>query len=295
MNPWSPICCYRCGLLEHDLKDCTQKDGADDNGDRGELQYGAWMRGEPARRAVWESTYPKRNEGMSMRGSLPEGNSQALRVQTSRKEVETDKGVSVVPCLGEKKLECTSQTKGDSDGRKEKYQDMGRVNSNDVIPETRNAILVKESVGEADQNLVVDVSEHGVTKTCQGDVPKFKFEAVRKEKELGNDLGLELYKEVEGPIAMTYDMDQGWVAEVLGLTSGHWKRKTREGQPNGKAKELSPVKKKRNAPASLMESDQKKRETKKQRVETQGRNECEDKAIRDGGVAEAAMQLRRAK
>ena len=94
------------------MKDCTQKDGADDNGDSGELQYGAWMRGEPARRAVWESTYPKRNEGMSMRGSLPEGNSQALRVQTSRKEVETDKGVPVVPCLGEKKLECTSQTKG---------------------------------------------------------------------------------------------------------------------------------------------------------------------------------------
>ena len=55
------------------------------------------------------------------------------------------------------------------------------------------------------------------------------------------------------------------------------------------------MKKKRNAPASLTESDQKKGETKKQRVETQGRNESEDKAIRDGGEAEAAMQLRRAK
>ena len=224
-----PNFCYRCGLLEHDLKDCTQKDGADDNGNRGELQYGAWMRGELARRAVWESTYPKRNEGMSMRGSLPEGSSQALRVQTSRKEVETDKGVSVVPCLGEEKLECTPQTKGDSDGRKEKYQDMGRVNSNDVIPETSNAIAVKERVGEADQNPVDDVSEHGVMETSQGDVPKFKFEAVRKDKELGNDLGLELDKEEDGPIAMTYDIDQGWVAEVLGPTSGHWKRKIREG------------------------------------------------------------------
>ena len=211
---------------------------------------------------MWESTYPKRNEGMSMRGSLPEGSSQALRVQTSRKEVETDKGVSVVPCLGEKKLECTPQTKGDSDGRKEKYQDMGRVNSNDVIPETSNAIAVKERVGEADQNLVADVSEHEVMETSQGDVPKFTFEAVRKVKELGNDLGLKVDKEKDGPIAMTYDMDQGWVAEVLGPTSGHWKRKIREGQPNGKAK------------GSIM---------------------CEDKAIRDGGVAEAAMQLRRAK
>ena len=146
-------------------------------------------------------------------------------MQKSRKEVETDKGASVAPFLGEKKLECRSQIQGDSDGRKEKYQDMGRVNSNDVIPETSNAILVKESVGEADQNSEADVSEHGVMETFQGDVPKFKFEAVRKEKELGNDSGLELYKEEEGPIAMTYDMDQGWVAKVLGPTSGHWKRK----------------------------------------------------------------------
>ena len=290
-----PNFCYRCGLLEHDLKDCTRKDGVDDNGDTGELQYGAWMRGEPARRVGWELTYLKRNEGMSMRGSLPEGNSQALKVQTSRKEVETDKGASVAPFLGEKKLECTSQTQGDSDGRKEIYHEMGLVNSNDVIPKTSNAILVKESVGEADLNSEADVSEQGVMETFQGDVPKFKFEVVRKEKELGNDSGLELYKEEEGPIAMTYDMDQGWVAEVLGPTSGHWKRKTREGQPNGKAKELSPVKKKRNALASLTKSIQKKRETKKQRVEAQGRNESEDKAIRDGGEAEATMQLRRAK
>ena len=232
---------------------------------------------------------------MSMCGSLSEGNSQALKVQTSRKKVETDKGASVAPFLGEKKLECTSQTQGDSDGRKEKYHEMGLVNSNDVIPKTSNAILVKESVGEADLNSEADVSEQGVMETFQGDVPKFKFEAVRKEKELGNDSGLELYKEEEGPIAMTYDMDQGWVAEVLGLTSGHWKRKTREGQPNGKAKELSPVKKKRNAIASLTKSNQKKRETKKQRVEAQGRNESEDKAIRDGGEAEAVRQLRRAK
>ena len=58
-----PNFCYRCGLLEHDLKDCTQENGADANGNRGELQYGAWMRGEPARKGVWESSYPKRTRG----------------------------------------------------------------------------------------------------------------------------------------------------------------------------------------------------------------------------------------
>ena len=201
----------------------------------------------------------------------------------------------MVPCLGEKKLECTPQTNGDSDGSEEKFQDMGRVISNDVTSETSNAIAVKESVGEADQNPVADVSEHGVMETSQGDVPKFKFEAVRNVEELGNVLGLKVDKEEEGPIAMTYDMDQGWVVEVLGPASGRWKRKIREGQPSGKAKELSPVKKKRNAPASQTESDQNQRETKKQRIEIQGSIVGEDKVLRDGGVAEAAMQLRRAK
>ena len=215
-------------------------------------------------------------------------------MQTSRKEVETDKGVSVVPCLGEKKLECTPQTNGDSDGSEEKFQDMGRVFSNDVISETSKAIAVKECVGEADKNPVADVSEHGVMETSQGDVPKFKFEAVRNVEELGNVLGLKVDKEEEGPIAMTYDMDQGWVAEVLGPASGHWKRKIREGQPSGKAKEPSPVKKKRNAPTSQTESNQNQRETKKQRIEIQGSIVGEDKVLRNGGVAEVAMQLRRA-
>ena len=230
-----------------------------------------------------------------MRGSLPEESSQALRAQTSRKEVEIDKGASVVPCIGEKKLECTPLNNGDSDGSGENYQEMGRVISNDVLSKTNNAFAVNESVGNADKNPVAVVSEHGVTETSPGDMAKFKFEAVRNAEELGINLGLKVDKEVEGPIAMSYDMDQGWVAETLGPASGHWKRKIREGQPSGKAKELSPVKKKRNSPAYQTESDQNQRETKKQRTEIQGSLVCEDEVVRDGGVAEAAVQLRRAK
>ena len=30
-----PNFCYRCGLLEHALKDCTRKDEVDKNGERG--------------------------------------------------------------------------------------------------------------------------------------------------------------------------------------------------------------------------------------------------------------------
>ena len=216
-------------------------------------------------------------------------------MQTSRKEVETYKGASVAPFLGEKKLGSTSQTPGDSEGSNEVYQEMGLVNSIDAILKKSNAILMKESVVEADLNTKANVYEQGATETIQVEAPKFNLKAVRKEKEVGSNMGLDLTKEEEGPIAMTYDMDLGWVAEALSPTSGQWKRKACEGQPKGKAKDLSPMQKKRNVPFSLTESDQKKRETKKQRVEAQERNESEDKFKRDGGEADAARQLRRAK
>ena len=58
-------------------------------------------------------------------------------------------------------------------------------------------------------------------------------------------MGLDLTNEKEGPIVMTYDMELGWVAEALGPTSGHWKRKARKGKTKGKERELSPVQKKK--------------------------------------------------
>ena len=116
-----PNFCYRCELLEHDLKDCTWKEEIDKNGEMGELQYGAWMRGELMRRSGWESTYPKRNERVGTCGSIPDGNNQVLKVQTSRnKEVETNKGAFVALFLGEKELGSTSQTLGDRERRNKK-------------------------------------------------------------------------------------------------------------------------------------------------------------------------------
>ena len=118
---------------------------------------------------------------------------------------------------------------------------------------------------------------------------------MQKENKVGSNMGLDLTNEGEGPIAMTYDMGLGWVVEALGPTSWHWKRKAREGQTKGKAKDLSPVQKKRNASISLTESAHKKLEMKKRRVEAQERNESVDKSTGDGGEADAARQLRRAK
>ena len=45
--------CYSCGLLSHGIKECP---GSSANAlqNNGELQYGAWLRGEPMRRGVKE-------------------------------------------------------------------------------------------------------------------------------------------------------------------------------------------------------------------------------------------------
>ena len=39
----------RCGLLEHDLKECPESMGMDKVEGRDNLQYGAWLRGELAK------------------------------------------------------------------------------------------------------------------------------------------------------------------------------------------------------------------------------------------------------
>ena len=44
-----PNFCYRCGLLEHDLRECPDSVGRDKAEGKEDLQYGAWLRGEPTR------------------------------------------------------------------------------------------------------------------------------------------------------------------------------------------------------------------------------------------------------
>ena len=57
-----PNFCYRCGLLEHDLKECPENVGMDKVEGRDDLQYGAWLRGEPVRWSVGEYSFANKKE-----------------------------------------------------------------------------------------------------------------------------------------------------------------------------------------------------------------------------------------
>nr|POE67505.1 hypothetical protein CFP56_36671 [Quercus suber] len=77
-------------------------------------------------------------------------------------------------------------------------------------------VCVKIDVSRVDRKLTnneIEGSGQRVMETHQTGIPKFKFEPAPKAQE-GGHVGLELTKDGEGPVAMTYDMEVGWVAEA---------------------------------------------------------------------------------
>ena len=101
--------------------------------------------------------------------------------------------------------------------------DMGRrTRGNKDYQEKGLDILVKKGVDETQTNTEIEGYGQGAMETYQTETPMFKFESASKGYEEGGHVGLDLTKDREGPIAMTYDMELGWVTEALGPTSGHW-------------------------------------------------------------------------
>nr|POF01907.1 hypothetical protein CFP56_41924 [Quercus suber] len=141
-----------------------------------------------------------------------------------------------VQSLGERKLGCMTQTSEDRERDTEDYQEKGLVNTIEELPKESVTILVKESMDRKQTNTVIEGSEQGEMETNQTETPKFKFELAPKMHEDGGHVSLDLTKDREGPMAMTYDMELGWVAKTLAPTSGHWKRKAHAGQTKGKEK-----------------------------------------------------------
>ena len=114
-----PNFCYCCGLLEHDLKECPKSKGEARNDVMVDLQYGAWMRGEPVKRSGWEPHHTKKNEGGDTKGEMPGGDLRILMVQTPRSfAIGPEKGTSKVQLLGESSEE--NMTRGSENGECDK-------------------------------------------------------------------------------------------------------------------------------------------------------------------------------
>ena len=290
-----PNFCYKCGMLDHDLKDCPNSKGECRNGGLTELQYGAWMRGDPVKRSVWESHLTKKNGGEGFRGKSIADEHRIMTVHSPRCSMAgSEKGMSELQCGRERTGENTPKgsemgvcdeknLQENSNGRK-----VSKIHTEDL------PILVKDGEDRALDSSGKDGIRLEETKSGEKEHPMFKFK-IGPTGGLGEaQVDLDPASTEEGPMAMTYEMDSGWVAEPLGPSSGHWKRRARVGQAKGKEKLESPAKIKRSLLSSSVGLDQNDLGRKKRKVEKKGDDGNDEEKGRDGGVAVAAVQHRRA-
>nr|POE81555.1 hypothetical protein CFP56_18703 [Quercus suber] len=101
-----------------------------------------------------------------------------------------------------------------------------------------------------------------VTGTQHNGIPKFEFKSALQAPTRDCQVGLALKENEEGPVAMSYEMDVGWIADKLGPNSGHWKRRARANSSNDNKEELGPIQRKREGSTPLEELDQNTREIK---------------------------------
>lgn len=173
-------------------------------------------------------------------------------------------------------------------------QKNGLVSNLRELPKQNLAILVKDCEGKEQANNVKGGSKCGAMETENTKAPKFKFELAQKDRLVVDHVGSDTTSEVEGPMAMTYEMDMGWVVKKLGPTSGHWKKRARAGQAKGKEKEASPIQKKRGVSIPLGELDQNVLESKRRKVEKNGGVDVNKENKKVCGRAVAVRQHHRA-
>lgn len=131
-----------------------------------------------------------------------------------------------------------------------------------------------------------------MTETQHNIFPKFEFKQAQETPISDYQVGLVLGENGEGPMAMSYELDVGWVANKLGPNSGHWKRRAQAGPDVGNKEELGPIQRKSEGPIPLIELDQNIKVTKRRKGEAQGKENTGKKIVKDGSVAVAARQNR---
>lgn len=140
-----PNFCYRCGLLEHDLKDCSKSEGNDKVEERGDLQYGAWLRRDPIRRLGWEFGFAKKEGGETRyRTKIVVDGGQNEMVELSGR-VARDEHMIEAPCLKEGTLEQQTQKIVGGERTTEENQENGKVKNIGESPKRVSANLGKEN------------------------------------------------------------------------------------------------------------------------------------------------------
>ena len=159
----------------------------------------------------------------------------------------------------------------------------------------KEAILSEDAVDQGKSQSGVKEKTCGKTATDNKETPIFKPGMAQSNNTISVEDGPLSPRAESGPVAMSYDMENGWTVEPLGPRSRHWKRLAREAKTNSSPNEKSPTRLKREGPISLEELDSEDNRQKQRKGGKQSNQTGEEKIPKDGGEAVVAAQHRRAK
>ena len=252
-----PNFCYRCGFLNHILKDCSEPGEQTAVGGDEELLYGAWLRGEFVRRSSNDPSFFGPTKGGGTRRWEASAKAEKGPVVLQARGNSKKEGKAHTPNLMtlEKNLLTWSETSAEV-----LKQQLQCLHENSLVRELvrkqgeKEAILSEDAVDQGKCQSRVKEKTCGETAADNKETSNFKLGMDQRNNTSVEDGPLSPRAE-SGPVAMSYDMESGWTAEPLGPRSKHWKRLVREAKTNSSPTEKSPIRLKREGPISLEDLD----------------------------------------
>lgn len=237
-----PNFCYHCGILSHDLRDCTEVKANGGQPDLKTLQYGAWLRGELLWKFGREIAQTRSRGPLDRRtehGNGRKGNLEVVaRAGGDKKDMalqpkEGGVGIgaeleSTLPVQGSN--EEKEKTRGTDDGgqKKEGLHEIGKSSLIEEKLESTFPILGNAFQKENRARGVGREEMQWEMETKGEQALVFVFNMGPNKEDTTIERRLEKRDIDDGSIAMMFSDELGWTVESSGSISGHWKRIARE-------------------------------------------------------------------
>ena len=216
-----PNFCYQCGLLNHDMKDCTEVKKSGDQSEMKELQYGAWLRGEVFRKPVRETDQTGRREQMYKAEEINKGRSAQMKLvakQAGGEAVEINRP--------QEELKGKSGNSGSTIPTQEDADKKKKPNKTDEVVQGSGIKHERGKVSQAEESTEIPLPilryKHNLEKEARGkgkdemqweivttrqEVPKFVFNEGQTDGECQGEPKPDRADAAQEPMAMTYKND----------------------------------------------------------------------------------------
>ena len=209
-----PNFCYRCGMLDHAIKECSEGPLVNEREEEGSFQYGAWLRGEPWKRYGGDTAQFSHGGGQVHRQRNTEN--AVVKVVEPKRVVGAEQGQGQ---NGEQALSLSSvnhNASGEvfqsSDSQRELgsvLHELGKVNGRLEKVEEKEASLGDDSLGipsaQPDMKMAMQWEKADADKI---EAP-FKFKLALNKSPTQPDLEEAIPGNDLGPIAMSFDENVG--------------------------------------------------------------------------------------